>query len=367
MAGNSFGELFRVTAFGESHGPALGCVIDGCPAGLEVSTADIERELQRRRPAQGGASSARDEKDVPEILSGVFEGKTLGSPIAIIVRNTDHNPAEYDKLKELYRPGHADWTWEAKYGLRDHRGGGRSSGRETLCRVAAGAVAKAFLAQTGIAIKAWVSSIGGINMPAPNEPDFNIEEIERNPLRLPCALRVKQALSMIETLRAEGDSCGGEVNCLVTGLKPGLGEPVFDKLDSRLANAILSIGGCKGVEFGAGFTAARMRGSENNDGPIPGREPPALGVPAMDFKTNNSGGILGGISSGQELLFRAAFKPPASIGKAQKTLDRAGAEQELIIEGRHDICIAPRAAPVVEAMTAIVIADFILIQRAARL
>ncbi|MDR2433094.1 MAG: chorismate synthase [Treponema sp.] len=365
MAGNMFGELFRVVTFGESHGPAMGCVIDGCPAGLLLAKADIERELRRRRPGQGGASTARNETDEPEILSGVFKDKTLGTPIAIVVRNADHHSADYENLRDLYRPGHADRTWEDKYGIRDHRGGGRSSGRETLCRVAAGAVAKVLLTGYGIAIRAWVSSIAGLDMPEPEAPDFDFDEIERNPFRVPGREGAERALAKIAALKAEGDSAGGIVSCAVTGVPPGLGEPVFDKLDARLAAAILSLGACKGVEFGAGFAAARSRGSENND--IPVLAEGGAGRLSLSFKTNNAGGILGGISSGQRLEFKAAFKPTPSISKPQQTADRGGAVREMIIQGRHDVCVVPRAVPVVEAMTALVLADFVLLQRAARL
>jgi chorismate synthase len=357
MDANTFGKLFKVTTFGESHGQALGCVIDGCPAGLELSAADIEKELARRRP--GGVYGSRDEKDSPEILSGVFEGKTLGSPIAIVVRNTNQSSRDYDEIKDIYRPGHADFTWEAKYGFRDHRGGGRSSGRETLCRVASGAIAKKFLALSGIAIRAWTSSIAGLAQPSPGEDDFDFEEIERNPLRVPGKLCAKKAMAKIEELRNEGDSAGGVITCLVTGVPAGLGEPVFDKLDARLAAAILSIGACKGVEFGAGFTVAALKGSENNDAP-------ALSAHGK-FTSNNSGGILGGISNGQDIFFNAAFKPTPSISKPQKVLDRDGNIKEIAIKGHHDVCIVPRAVPVVEAMTALVLADFLLLSRSARI
>jgi len=315
---NTFGRIFRVTTFGESHGEALGCVIDGCPAGLEISTNDIEAELERRRP--GSAFGSRDENDTPEILSGIFEGKTLGSPIAIIVKNKNQNSDDYDKLKDIYRPGHADFTWQAKYGFRDHRGGGRSSGRETLCRAAAGAVAKKLLSLHGIKISAQCLS----------PPD-------------------------IEKLRAEGDSAGGIISCRVTGVCAGLGEPVFDKLDACLASAIISIGACKGIEFGAGFKAADMKGSENNDQPGENGN--------GEYATNNCGGILGGISTGQDILFNAAFKPTPSISKKQKAYDKNGNIQEIEIKGRHDACIVPRAVVVVEAMTALVLADFLLLSR----
>jgi chorismate synthase len=328
VPGNTFGEIFRVTTFGESHGPAMGTVVDGCPAGLELSVDDIEKELTRRRP--GAEHGSRDEQDKPEILSGVYEGKTLGTPIAIIVYNKNQNSKDYEELKDIYRPGHADFTWEAKYGFRDFRGGGRASGRETLCRVAAGAVAKKFL------------SLYNINISSSFSVSANTEE-----------------------LKNEGDSAGGIISCKITGVPLRLGEPVFDKLDARLASAILSIGACKGIEFGAGFAAADMKGSENNDQPCSGAEncnAVSCGVESK-FASNNCGGILGGISTGQEIFFRAAFKPTPSISKPQKAYTRDGSIREISIKGRHDYCIVPRAAPVVEAMTALVIADFLLLSR----
>jgi len=353
MSANTFGELFRVTTFGESHGAAMGCVIDGCPAGIELSLNDIEKELSRRRP--GAIYGSRNEADTPEILSGVFEGKTLGSPIAIIVRNTNQNSRDYDEIKDIYRPGHADYTWDTKYGIRDHRGGGRSSGRETLCRVAAGAVAKKILALNEISVIAWSSSIAGIKQPSLNEDGFDFEEIERNPYRVPSKSGAEKVAAKLEELRAEGESAGGIVTCLVTGVPVGLGEPVFDKLDARLAAAIVSIGACKGVEFGAGFAAAALKGSENND------------LPSSDgkgkFATNNCGGILGGISSGQDIIFNAAFKPTPSISKQQKAFDKDGNVKEIKIKGRHDVCIVPRAVVVVEAMTALVLADLLMLSR----
>ena len=354
VAGNIFGELFRVAAFGESHGPAMGAVIDGCPAGLELSVEDISRELRRRKPGQGGVSTCRSEADEPEIVSGVFEGKTLGTPIAILVRNTDCRSADYDNMRDVFRPGHADFGWQAKYGIRDHRGGGRSSGRETLCRVAAGAVAKKFLAAYGMRITAWASSLAGVVMPVPTDDDFDFDEIEQNPLRAPGKAAAENALKAIEALRSAGDSAGGTVSCLVRGVPPGLGEPVFGKLDARLAGAMLSIGAAKGIEFGAGFAAAGMKGSEHNDTPV--------------HATNNSGGILGGISTGQDITFRVAFKPTPSIAQPQKAINRATGEiSDLVISGRHDACIVPRAVPVVEAMAALVFADLVLMQRCATL
>ncbi|MCL2229560.1 MAG: chorismate synthase [Treponema sp.] len=319
---NTFGNIFKVTTFGESHGRALGCVIDGCPAGLDLCIEDIEKELARRRP--GKEHGSRDEKDMPEILSGIYEGKTLGTPIGIVVYNTNQESKDYNDLKDVYRPGHADYSWDAKFGIRDHRGGGRSSGRETLSRVAAGAVAKKILSLHKMEITTMFD--------APN----------------------------IEKLREEKDSAGGIITCRVTGVPAGLGEPVFDKLDARLAGAIVSIGACKGIEFGAGFASAQSKGSENNDRP---KEFPN----GFEFETNNAGGILGGISTGQEIIFRAAFKPTPSIGKKQRAFAKDGSVKEMEIKGRHDYCIVPRAAIVVEAMTALVLADFLLLSRLTRI
>ncbi|MDR1470237.1 MAG: chorismate synthase [Spirochaetaceae bacterium] len=340
MGGNSFGKLFTVTTFGESHGPALGAVVDGCPAGVPLSREEIRSELARRRPGGGGASTTRSEADEPEILSGVFEGKTLGTPIAIIIRNAGARSSDYDALKDGYRPGHADWCWEAKYGLRDHRGGGRTSGRETAGRVIGGAVAKAFLVLSRISFRAWLQNAEGVADKA-------------------------------AALRGEGDSVGGVVVCRVEGLPPGLGEPVFGKLDAAIAGAMLSIGAVKGVEFGAGFAATDMRGSEHNDALLPAGDvwwrkdlPP--GVPAASFASNHSGGVLGGLSNGMPLEFKVAFKPVPSIGREQKTIDRWGTPVPLTVRGRHDVCVCPRALVVVEAMAAIVIADLLLQNRAAR-
>ncbi|MDR2186411.1 MAG: chorismate synthase, partial [Treponema sp.] len=334
MAGNTFGDLFAVTTFGESHGPAMGCVVDGCPAGLPLDIEIIRRDLRRRRPG-GPGSTTRIEADEPEILSGVFQGKTLGTPIAILIRNTSQRSADYDKLRDLYRPGHADWTWEAKYGIRDHRGGGRSSGRETVSRVAAGAVAKALLAAAGITVRAWTAAIAGIEAPGPEEAGFDLDEAEGNPLRVPHRETAGRILAELERLRASGDSAGGIVTCSAAGLPPGLGEPVFGKLDARIASAMLSLGAAKGIEFGAGFKAAESFGSEQNDLLAPGCAPavdlrrpaaPALpeGVPDIRYRTNNAGGVLGGISTGMSLEFRVAFKPVPSIMQQQETTDRRG-------------------------------------------
>jgi chorismate synthase len=283
-----------------------------------------------------------------------------------MVRNTAQRSGDYDNLKDLYRPGHADWVWEAKYGFRDHRGGGRSSGRETLGRVAAGAAAKAFLSGSGVTVRAWTSSAAGIDAPGPGESGFDLDEAEGNPLRVPHRETAERMLAVIEELRAEGDSAGGIVSCLVTGLPPGLGDPVFGKLDARLAAAMLSIGAAKAVAFGAGFAAASSRGSLQNDRPIPKTGPLLPGVPDIAFQTNHSGGILGGISTGMPLEFTVAFKPVASISVPQKTVDRGGGVRDLVIQGRHDVCVCPRAVPVVEAMTALVLADLLLLNRSGR-
>jgi chorismate synthase len=316
-------------------------------------------------------STARREADEPEILSGIYGGKTLGTPIAIIVRNTDQRPGDYDNLKDLYRPGHADWPWEAKYGFRDHRGGGRSSARETLGRVAAGAVARAFLAVSGIEIRAWTASAAGIKAPEPGDPRFSPEDVEKNALRMPGMAAAAEALKKLEDIRLRGDSAGCTVSCAARNLPPGLGEPVFGKLDAHIAAAMLSIGAAKGVEFGAGFAAADGSGSELNDSPAPlpaapegWKLPP--GVPPAAWKTNNSGGVLGGLSTGADLFFTVAFKPIASIPQKQETINRRGEAAGLVIQGRHDICVGPRAVPVVEAMTALVLADLMLLQLSAR-
>ncbi|MDR0383285.1 MAG: chorismate synthase [Spirochaetaceae bacterium] len=369
MAGNCFGQIFKAITFGESHGAAVGCVVDGCPAGLALDADTVRRELARRRPGGSAASTSRSEADEPEILSGIFEGRTLGTPIAIVIRNTGQLSRDYDKLKDVYRPGHADMVWEIKYGLRDHRGGGRSSARETAARVAAGAVAKAFLAENGVTVNAWTRSIAGISAPDPGCGDFDITE--KNGFCVPSRDTAAKIAAKIDELKAAGESAGGVVECRANGLPVGFGEPVFDKLDALLAQAVMSIGAVKGIEFGAGFGSAAMSGSESNDRPLAGYAVPARGGSdnggRISYSGNNSGGVLGGISNGNCLAFRAAFKPVPSIAKKQLTVDRTGREAEIEIEGRHDICVCPRAVPVVEAMTALVLADLMLRGRAARL
>lgn len=367
MGGNTFGTLFRITTFGESHGRALGVTIDGCPAGIPLSEFTVQRELDRRRPGAHGARgedaklnpavTARKEADEVEILSGVFEGKTTGTSIAMIVRNTNQQSADYGDIARKFRPGHADYPFYEKYGIRDYRGGGRSSGRETIGRVAAGAVAKAFLETLGIRALAWTSEAVGIACGS-----FDEAEIERNPMRA-CDAEAAQAMQKrVIELKAAGDSGGGIISCRVSGNIPaGLGEPVFDKLDAELAYAVLSVGAIKGIEFGAGFQAARLTGSENND---PMRANPAGGKPS--FLSNNAGGILGGLSTGAEILFRAAVKPVSSISREQLTVDLEGRDCGISVHGRHDVCLCPRIVPVVEAMTNLVLADMILRNRASR-
>lgn len=348
---NTFGDNFRVTTFGESHGPALGVVIDGLKAGLELDLEELAAELQRRRPGQSKLSSQRREEDLPEVLSGLFEGKTTGAPIAILFRNTDARPKNYEALKDLFRPGHADWTWWQKFGIRDWRGGGRSSGRETISRVAAGAIAKQVLAEVGVEIYGHVVSIGEIEA---RHCDRAV--IEANPVRCGDAEQAVRMAEAIDQARRDGDSLGGVVEVVAVGVPAGWGEPVFGKLDARLGGALLSIGAVKGVEIGAGFASAKLRGSEMND---------ALDRAASGgFASNRAGGILGGISSGMPIVLRAAVKPTPSIHKPQQTVDVQGAPQTISIGGRHDPCICPRLVPVAEAMVAIVLCDAYLAQQA---
>jgi chorismate synthase len=323
---NSFGRNFRITTFGESHGTALGVVIDGCPPGIPLAAADIQPFLDRRRPGKSPLESQRKEPDRVEILSGIFQGKTTGAPIALVVENRDIREEDYEELGGIYRPGHADFTWQAKYGIRDHRGGGRSSGRETVARVAAGAVAAKFLAGQGIKVTGRILEIHG-----KRDPDAMEKEIEK--------------------ARDEGDSVGGIAEVLVTGSPAGLGDPVFAKLDALLAHALMGIGAVKGVEIGEGFAAARMKGSKHNDA-----------MTRAGFATNHAGGILGGISTGQEIVARIAVKPTPSIAKTQRTLDRGGNEVLVSIRGRHDPCIVPRILPVAEAMVTLVMIDVFLEQ-----
>ncbi len=354
MAGNSIGEIFRVTTWGESHGPAIGATVDGCPAGLELDADFIQKELERRRGGQSAATTQRAEPDRVEICSGVFEGYTTGTPISLLIRNVDADSTAYEEIKDLYRPGHADYTYEAKYGRRDHRGGGRASGRETAARVAAGAVAKTLLREDQIIIYGYTLQVGEIKA---GKIDF--DQIELNPLRCPDNHAAAEMEELVEKIRAGGDSLGGVVGVTAQGVPPGLGEPVFHKLDADLAGAVLSIGGVKGVEFGIGFDAAEMYGSQVND-------PMVMKEKRVGTITNNHGGILGGISSGEDIVLRIAVKPTSSIAKTQKTVDREGREREITVKGRHDPTICPRIVPVAEAMTAIVLADHLLRNRSSR-
>ncbi|MCI1209588.1 MAG: chorismate synthase [Treponema sp.] len=372
MAGNSFGQIFRITTFGESHGPGLGTIIDGCPAGIPVDIERIQHELDRRKPGtpDGGqrnpAVTSRTEKDKVEILSGVFNGLSEGTPIALLIRNTSQRSSDYTKIRNMFRPGHADYTYFKKYGIRDYRGGGRSSGRETAGRVAAGAVARMVLSALfagKIALHAYTLEAAGIPCNS-----ISFDDIDQNPLRAADSSAAVQMAEKIETYRKEGNSCGGIIECRITGIPAGLGEPVFDKLDAELAQAVLSIGAVKGIEFGTGFAAARSFGSVNNDNMRISKQ---SGKPA--FVTNNSGGILGGISNGNEIVFRAAIKPVPSIFIRQETvsLKTPGTEDyedaDIVIEGRHDVCLCPRIVPVIEAMTAVVLADAALRNRAAKI
>ena len=357
MAGSVFGTLFRVTTFGESHGAALGAVVDGCPAGMSLTAEDIQKYLDRRKPGQSRFTTARNEGDEVEILSGVFEGRTLGTPIALLIRNKDQRSKDYSELKDIYRPGHADLCFDEKYGFRDYRGGGRSSGRETAGRVAAGAVALKLLSELGISVRAFARSIGDFTVP---EEITDIGEAANNPLGLPdhdCYLR---AAEYIDSVKEEGDSLGGVIECHAEGLPVGLGEAVFDKLDAELSKAVMSIGAVKGFEMGDGFRASCSRGSENND-------PFAMDKGRVIKLSNHSGGTLGGFSDGDCLVFRAAVKPTPSISKPQKTVTAYGGEREIVISGRHDPVIVPRAIVVVEAMSALVLADMLLRNMASRL
>jgi len=362
MSGNTIGTIFRITTWGESHGRAVGVVVDGCPAGLTLSAQDIQTELDRRRPGQSRASTARQEADRVEILSGVFEGQTTGTPISLLVWNKDADSSAYDLLRDKPRPGHADYTYQMKYGLRDHRGGGRASARETVGRVAAGAVAKKLLATEGIEVVAYVAELGGIEAEIASSDLLQLQALaESNAVRCPDTAAAERMLERLDSVRGKGDSLGGVVVIVAEGVPAGLGEPVFDKLDADLAKALRSIGAVKAVEIGAGRECAALRGSEMND-PLLWREG------KVDFESNNAGGILGGISTGAPIVCTISVKPTPSIAKQQSTVDIArGEAAEIEIKGRHDPAIPPRIVPVAEAMVALVLADHLLRQRTARL
>ncbi len=365
MASNSMGEIFRITTFGESHGPAIGVVVDGCPAGLALSVADIQADLDRRRPGQSHISSPRNEPDRVEVLSGIFEGKTTGTPIAMLIRNTDARPADYQFIEQAYRPSHADYTYEKKYGLRDHRGGGRSSARATAAIVAGGAVAKKLLSSAQIQVAAFVVQVGTVRWNVTwQEPIADLASwvrlAESNAVRCPVPDVAAKMEAVIEQARNSGDTVGGIVAGVVVNCPPGLGEPVFGKLQADLAKAMMSINAVHGFEYGSGFAGASMKGSDHNDSfyEEQGR---------IRTRTNFSGGIQGGISNGMDIYFRVAFKPVATIKSAQQTVTSGGASVELQAAGRHDPCVVPRAVPIVEAAAALVIADHYLRDRCARL
>ena len=348
---NSYGTLFRITTFGESHGPAIGVVIDGCPAGLAIDEGFIQSELDRRRPGQSRITTQRKESDAFKILSGVFEGKSTGTPIAIVIENEDQRSKDYGHLAGTFRPSHADYTYEAKYGARDYRGGGRSSARETAARVAAGAIAKLLLKQAGMGITGYVSEVGEIK--APHFSTLDLANTESNIVRCPDPPTAEKMIALIDQVRKERDTIGGVVTCVIRNAPVGLGEPVFDKLHAELGKAMLGINAVKGFEYGSGFGGTKMRGSQHND---------AFYTEGgkVRTRTNHSGGVQGGISNGEDIYFNVAFKPVATIMKDQQSIDKDGNEAMVTGKGRHDPCVVPRAVPIVEAMAALVMADFLL-------
>jgi chorismate synthase len=358
MAGNSFGQLFRITTFGESHGGAVGVVVDGCPAGIAITEEEIQKELDRRKPGQSSITSPRKEQDIIHILSGLFEGKTTGTPLLLIAYNADVKSEDYHNLKTLYRPSHADYTYEAKYGFRDWRGSGRASARETLARVASGAIAKKYLKETvGIEIFSFVEQVGPIETIIDTET-VTAEMIDANIMRCPDQQKASEMISLVEKIRDEGDSIGGVIRCVIKGVPKGLGEPVFDKLSADLGKAMLSINAVKGFDIGSGFGGTRLKGSEHNDEFFTDEKG------TIRTKTNNAGGTLGGISTGENIYFRVAFKPVATIKKEQTTITTKGEKTKLQAAGRHDPCVLPRAVPIVDAMSALVLMDHYLRHKA---
>lgn len=354
MAGNSFGSIFKLTTFGESHGQAIGGIIDGCPAGLSIDFNAIETEMARRKPGQSAIVTQRKESDAVEFLSGIFEGVTTGTPIGFVIKNTNQKSADYTHIKDTYRPSHADYTYDKKYGIRDYRGGGRSSARETACRVVAGAIAKQLLKD--IKITAYVSGVGELQLQK-NYSEVDFSEIEKNPVRCADAEMALQMEAYIKEIRKQGDTVGGMVTCVLQNVPLGLGEPVFDKLHAQLGKAMLSINAVKGFEYGSGFAGTRLRGSVHND----------LFNEDGSTKTNYSGGIQGGISNGADIYFKVAFKPVATIMQSQETINSEGEKVAMQGRGRHDPCVVPRAVPIVEAMAALVVADFWLLNKTAKL
>jgi chorismate synthase len=358
MPGNSFGERFRVTTAGVSHGPGYLCIIDGCPPGLPLGVDDLLPDLRRRRPGQSKIVTQRQEEDVPEIWSGVFEGKTDGTPIGLLFRNSDQRSGDYSDIAGKYRPGHADYTFDAKFGFRDYRGGGRSSARETVCRVAAGAVAKKLLAQQGARVLGYVLQVGDVRSTIPDPAAVTLEQVEATPVRCPDAEAAARMIALIEDVRKDQDSIGGVCELVAVGVPPGWGEPVFDKLKADLAKALLSLPAVTAFEYGAGFGVATARGSQNNDAFMP-KAGGGIGT-----ETNRHGGMLGGISSGEPIVLRVAIKPTSSLPRPQRTVTRAGEPTEIVTKGRHDPCLLPRFVPMGEAMVAITLADHWLRWRA---
>ena len=351
---NTFGEIFRLTTFGESHGPAIGGVIDGMPAGISIDLGVVQHELDRRRPGQSALTTPRKESDRVEILSGLFEGKTTGTPIGFIIRNENQHSADYDNLRDVFRPSHADYTYYNKYGIRDHRGGGRASARETAARCVAGAFAKIALQAYGIDVKAYTSQVGGIALPGTYK-DYDLNAIESNAVRCPDAATAEKMADLIKSVKAEGDTIGGIITGVITGVPVGLGEPVFGKLHAALGAAMLSINAAKGFDYGSGFEGVTQRGSEQNDLFVTDNEG------HVHTLTNNSGGIQGGISNGEDIYFRVAFKPVATLLREQATIDKEGHAATVKARGRHDACVLPRAVPVVESMAAMTVLDYLLL------
>jgi chorismate synthase len=355
---NSYGTLFRISTFGESHGPAIGVIIDGCPAGLAIDEAFIQSELDRRKPGQSKITTQRKEDDTFKILSGIFEGQSTGTPIAIVIENQDQRSKDYSHIQNTFRPSHADYTYEAKYGVRDYRGGGRSSARETAARVAAGAIAKLLLKKSGIEINAFVSQVGELK--ALPYTQLDLSKTEDTIVRCPDPAMAKKMIALIDQVRLDRDTIGGVVTCVIRNTPVGLGEPVFDKLHAELGKAMLSINAVKGFEYGSGFEGVTLRGSQHNDEFV-------NEAGKIRTKTNHSGGVQGGISNGEDIYFKVAFKPVATIMQDQSTVDKEGNEAVVSGKGRHDPCVVPRAVPIVEAMAALVIADFYLRSRTSKL
>jgi chorismate synthase len=352
MSGNTFGLLFRLTSFGESHGTAIGGIVEGCPAGLEVDEEFIQSELDRRRPGQSSLVTQRKESDAVSFLSGVFEGRSTGTPIGFIIPNEDAKSKDYEHLKDVYRPSHADYTYEKKYGIRDYRGGGRSSARETACRVVAGAIAKLLLKKYGISIKAYVSQVGSVKLVKPYT-GLDLTSTENNPVRCPDPTTAAEMISLIEKTKKDGDTIGGIISCVIHGVPVGLGDPVFDKLHADIGKAMLSINAVKGFEYGSGFSSAAMKGSSHNDSFINGGK-------GVRTSSNYSGGVQGGISNGEDIYFNVGFKPVATLMQDQQTVNNKSEAVKIKGKGRHDPCVVPRAVPIVEAMAALVIADHLL-------